>query len=156
MRIGELARQTGISTKTIRFYEEIGVLPRPERAPNGYRAYGPDAVDRLLFVRDAQAAGLSLTEIAAILEHRSKGESTCEHVLELLERHLEELDRHIVSLKKTRRQVAALAERARNLDPADCTDPIRCQTISGVATTPSLGRKTSTEIHAPRHHHHHT
>jgi len=66
MNIGELSRQTGVSTKTVRYYETIGLVPPPERADNGYRIYQPDAVERLLFIRDAQASGLSLTEIGAI------------------------------------------------------------------------------------------
>ncbi len=150
MKIGEVAAATGVTTKTIRYYEDIGLLPEPERSPNGYRSYGSDTVERLLFVRDAQATGLSLTEIASILELRGHGASTCTHVVHLLEHHLEELDRHIVSLKKTRGQLATLTERARSLDPADCTDPNRCQTIAdGI---PALDDR---DFHAAPHPHRH-
>lgn len=83
MQIGELARRVDVSTKTIRYYEDIGVLPQPERAPNGYRDYGEDAVDRLRFIRDAQATGLTLTEIASILDMRNHGLGTCHHVVDL-------------------------------------------------------------------------
>jgi DNA-binding transcriptional MerR regulator len=131
MKIGELAGQTGVSTKTIRYYEDIGVLPEPERAANGYRDYDEVAVSRLHFVRDTQATGLTLTEISSILELRDRGRSTCHHVVELQERHLDDLDRHISSLQKTRVQLAAMTERARSLDLAECTDPNRCQTIEG-------------------------
>ena len=138
MRIGELADKTVVATKTIRYYEDIHVLPRPERADNGYRSYGPNAVERLLFVRDARATGLSLTEISSILSLRDQGESTCHHVLGLLETHLEEIDAHIDSLKKTRKQLAQLTGRARRLDPSDCTDPNRCQTITETGSIPPL------------------
>lgn len=131
MRIGELARRTGVSTKTIRYYEEIGVLPAPDRAANDYRDYPDEAVDRLAFVRDAQATGLTLTEIASILDLRSQGEPTCYHVIDLLERHLTALDRHIQTLRQTRKKLASLTEQARGLDPSECSDPNRCQTISG-------------------------
>ncbi|MEX0700448.1 MAG: heavy metal-responsive transcriptional regulator [Acidimicrobiia bacterium] len=131
MRIGELARRTGVPTKTIRYYEEIGVLPAPDRAANDYRDYPDEAVDRLAFVRDAQSTGLTLTEIASILDLRSQGESTCYHVIDLLERHLTALDRHIQTLRQTRKKLASLTEQARGLDPSECSDLNRCQTISG-------------------------
>lgn len=131
MRIGELARQTGVSTKTIRYYEEIGVLPAPDRTANDYRDYSEEAVDRLSFVRDAQATGLTLTEISSILDLRSQGEETCLHVIDLLERHLTALDQHIRTLRETRKKLAALTDRARDLDPSDCREPNRCQTIAG-------------------------
>ena len=129
MRIGELADLTGVPTKTIRYYEEIEVLASPERATNGYRDYGAAAVERLRFIRDARATGLSLREIGSILSLRDEGESTCEHVLGLLQKHVADIDAHIASLHKTRQQLESLTRRAINLDPSDCTDPNRCQTI---------------------------
>ena len=122
MKIGQLARRTGISTKAIRYYEELGVLPEPERAPNGYRVYDPAAADRITFIQDAQSAGLSLMEIQAILELRDAGESTCAHVIASLEIHLRELVR-------TRRRLTDIIDQAKSLDPAECDDPFRCQTI---------------------------
>ncbi len=154
MRIGELAAQTGVPTKTIRYYEEIDVLPTPERAANGYRSYGPAAVERLLFVRDARTTGLSLTEISSILTLRDQGESTCNHVLGLLEAHLKEIDTHIESLRRTRRQLGSLTKRARLLDPADCTDPYRCQTITETGAMPTRHRG-SKHLHEGPHAHTH-
>ena len=130
MRIGQVADQTSVTTKTIRYYESTGLLAPPERTPNGYREYDPDAVDRLRFIRDAQATGLSLAEIGSILELRSHGEPTCGHVIELLDQHLTDLDTHIARLRRARRTLAELTERARSLDPTDCTDPNRCQTVA--------------------------
>lgn len=144
MRIGELADSTGTTTKTIRYYEQIGLLPEPDRDINDYRNYSEEAVDRLEFIRDAQATGLTLTEIASILDLRSQGEATCHHVIDLLERHMTALDKHIETLRATRKKLASLTERARSLDPADCVDPNRCQTISHVQgsdhRTPTAGR----------------
>ena len=130
MKIGELARRAGVSTMTIRYYEDIGVMPRPPRASNGYRDYRPDAIDRLRFIRDAQETGLTLAEISSILELRGHGEATCHHVIDLLERHLEDVVRRIETLRASRDQYLMLIERAKTLEPADCTDPNRCQTIS--------------------------
>ncbi len=124
----------------------------PGRAhPNGYRDYGDETVDRLSFIRDAQATGLSLTEIASILDLRGRGETTCGHVTELLERHLAALDEHVGRLQRTRSKLAELTERANRLDPAECVDPIRCQTIArGLADS-----DISVKIHsAPAEHRH--
>lgn len=155
MRIGELADRTGTTTKAIRYYEDIGLLPEPDRAPNGYRTYGEEAVDRLDFVRDAQATGLSLTEIASILDLRRRGQPTCGHVIDLLDRHVAALDRHIESLHQTRRKLAELTERARHLDPASCVDPNRCQTISDAADGDLSMHAEAPHLHtAPSGHHH--
>lgn len=155
MRIGELATRTGVPTKTIRYYEEIDVLPSPERAANGYRTYGPAAIERLLFVRDARTTGLSLTEISSILSLRDQGESTCNHVLGLLETHLKEIDTHIESLHKTRQQLASLTKRARRLDPSDCNDPHRCQTIAETGIMPTRRRSGAKHLHAAPSAHEH-
>lgn len=145
MKIGELAYRTGLTTKTIRYYEDIELIPEPARSENNYRDYPESAVERLKFIRDSQATGLTLTEIASILELRQEGDGTCEHVAELLDRHLEQLDRHIAELREARTQLAAMADRAKALDPENCTDPIRCQTIAVDADRLSVPE--------PLHHH---
>ncbi len=154
MRIGELANQTGTTAKTVRYYEEIGLLPEPARDYNDYRDYPEDAVDRLAFIRDAQATGLTLTEIASILDLRSQGETTCHHVVDLLERHVAALDKHIKTLRQTRKKLVELTDRARSLDPADCVDPNRCQTISLTEGDLRIDH-TGRHLHeAPASHHH--
>ncbi len=130
MKIGQVAEQIGVSTATIRYYESIGLIDEPGRTPAGYRDYDDVAVDRLRFVRDAQATGLSLVEIGSVLEMKSAGARTCTHTTALLHRHLDELDVQIERLVGARRELAELAERARTLDPAACTDPNRCQVIT--------------------------
>ena len=129
MKIGELATKTGLSAKTIRYYEGIGILPEPARSANGYRAYDRQVIDRIGFIRDAQSAGLTLTEIQLILELRDEGESTCHHTIALLESHLDEVDGQLAELSRTRVRLQGMIEGARQLDPADCNDPNRCQTI---------------------------
>ena len=134
MKIGELGDQVGVTAKTIRYYESIGLLAEPTRTSAGYRDYGPEAVERLRFVRDAQATGLSLSEIASVLELKEAGERSCAHTTALLERHLSDLDEQIERLGAARKLLAGLAERAGSLDPARCTDPNRCQVIAGGAS----------------------
>ncbi|MGI9623038.1 MAG: heavy metal-responsive transcriptional regulator [Acidimicrobiales bacterium] len=133
MRIGQLAERTGVSTKTIRYYESIDLLPTPARTPSGYRDYGTESVERLRFVRDAQATGLSLAEISSVLEIKDAGSGSCAHTRDLLERHLGELDDQIALLVAARKELAGMADRASHLDPASCTDPNRCQVISTAA-----------------------
>lgn len=152
MRIGQIAGQANVSTKTIRYYESIGLLPEPERLENGYRDYDERAVDRLGFIRDAQASGLSLDEISAIVDLRDQGSVTCGHVTALLEQHLADLDRHIADLRRTRKELAAMTERAKVMDPTTCTDPNRCQTI--VPTGRRSGDLAADLHHRPHKHAH--
>lgn len=129
MRIGELAETGNVSTKTIRYYESLGLLAEPERSSSGYRVYDSDAQDRLGFIRDAQATGLKLAEIASVLELKSSGEGSCAHTRDLLDRHLADLDNQIERLMDARTNLRSLAHRGRALDPRSCTDPNRCQVI---------------------------
>ena len=129
MKIGELGDRAGVTPKTIRYYEGLGLLDEPARSASGYRDYDDEAIERLGFIRDAQASGLSLAEIASVLELKAAGRRSCSHTTELLERHLLEIDEQIARLHAARAGLQALAERARGLDPADCTDPNRCQVI---------------------------
>ena len=147
MKIGELGRRTGVTAKTIRYYEQIGLLAEPERTASGYRDYADDAVERLAFIRDSQATGLSLTEIGSILDMRDHGEQTCGHVIELLEHHLEAIDHQISQLTATRTLMARLAKQAKSLDPGDCVDPNRCQTIGADTTVPPAVRKATRHVH---------
>jgi MerR family copper efflux transcriptional regulator len=124
MRIGELAELSGVSAKTIRYYEDIGLLPPPGRLASGYRDYEPSTLDRLAFIRAAQAVGLSLGEIRGIVALRDEGQTPCGHVLDLLRTRSAELDRRIAELRRLRGELNRLVARAEALDPADC-DPER-------------------------------
>ncbi len=140
MRIGEVAEQAGVTTKTIRYYETLGLLPEPERTHAGYRTYDNDTLDRLRFIRDAQATGLSLTEIHSILELKDHGERSCEHTRALLHRQIHDIDAQIARLTDARRTLVELADHADHVNPADCTDPHRCQVIEARSTGASLHR----------------
>jgi DNA-binding transcriptional MerR regulator len=130
MRIGMLADRCGLTARTIRYYESIDLLDAPERTPSGYREYSDDAVERLRFIRDAQASGLTLDEVHLLLSMKDAGMSTCGHTLAFLDRHIAEIDAQIDRLGAARAELVELAERARRLDPATCTDPNRCQVVS--------------------------
>lgn len=134
MRIGELADRCGVTAKTVRYYESIGLLDEPERTASGYRRYGDDAVERLRFIRDAQSTGLTLAEIASVLELKGAGERSCGHTMALVDAHIAAIDAQIDQLTAARHELTALAARARDLDPAACSDPNRCQVIAEART----------------------
>jgi DNA-binding transcriptional MerR regulator len=120
MLIGELARHTGTTAKTLRFYEDEGLLPEPGRTSSGYRDYLPEALDRVTFIRDAQGAGLTLRQIGQILAIRDGGQPPCEHVGQLIDVRLDDIDRRITELQQTRATLVDLARRTRAIDPANC------------------------------------
>ncbi|WP_298865223.1 heavy metal-responsive transcriptional regulator [uncultured Microbacterium sp.] len=124
MRIGEAAAASGMTTKTLRFYESSGLLPATERAANGYRDYGADITARLDFIRRSRTAGLTLAQIRDILQIRDVGEAPCIHVRDLLARQLADLDRQIAELVALRATVADFYDAASEPDLAAC-DPDR-------------------------------
>jgi len=131
---GELARAAGVSVKTVRYYESIGLLPAPRRTAAGHRVYHREMVDRIAFIRRAQASGLSLAEVGSVLEIKDSGGRSCEHTRALLEGHVADLDAQMEQLRVMRVEVSRLAERAAELDPSACTDPHRCQVLSASPT----------------------
>jgi len=98
MLIHELAKQTGVPAKTIRYYESIKLLPRPKRAANNYREYAPAEAERLRFIASARSLGFSLDDVAEILAARDKGLAPCQRVLDAVDRRLTDVDRRIADL----------------------------------------------------------
>ena len=133
MQIGELASRSKVPAKTIRYWETIGVVAPPSRSANGYRDYDSGVVDRLAFIRAAQAIGLTLGEIRSVIALRDDGETPCDHVRHLLEQHASALDDHIAELLRLRSELDQLADRARQLDPADCDPTAVCHIITSPA-----------------------
>lgn len=119
MRIGELAGAVGINPRTIRFYEDIGLLPEPERRPSGYRDYSEGDRERLVFVRTAQRLGLSLADIKEILAFAERGEQPCGYVRSVLDRQAAELDDRIAELVALRDQLRVLQRQAGDLPVSD-------------------------------------
>lgn len=120
MLIGELAEQTGTTSKTLRFYEAEGLLPEPARTSSGYRDYEPGATSRVSFIRDAQRAGFTLRQIGQILDIRDGGEPPCEHVGRLIDLRITEVEQRMTELAQTKAHLQELATRTRELDPAEC------------------------------------
>jgi DNA-binding transcriptional MerR regulator len=106
LRIGEVARASGLGVETLRFYERRGLLGRPVRTGANYRSYDEGVLERLAFIRRAQAVGFTLDEIGEILKESEGGRSPCAHVREMARRKLEELDRRLAELRRYRRELA--------------------------------------------------
>ena len=127
MKIGELAAATGTTTKTLRFYDASGLLPPSGRTTNGYRDYGPDALDRLDFIRRGRAAGLTLAQVKEVIDIRSGGQAPCTHVTDLLAHRLSDLDRQITDLTALRATVAQLHHAAQACEPSTCQPDSICR-----------------------------
>ncbi|GAA1937777.1 hypoxia response transcriptional regulator [Brevibacterium antiquum] len=122
MRIGEVANAAGVSTKAVRFYEEIDLLPAPARSANGYRDYHPEILHRLGFITRGRRAGLSLSQVREILALHETGQTPCAHVRETLHQQLADLDEQIAALSALRATVAQHHHIATAGNPNDC-DP---------------------------------
>jgi MerR family Zn(II)-responsive transcriptional regulator of zntA len=129
MRIGELAAAAGTTTKTLRFYEESGLLPPTDRAANGYRDYGPEALSRLDFIHRGRAAGLTLAQIREVIDIRETGDAPCHHVHQLLTERLADIDRQIADLQALRATLSRQREQTETADPSTCAAETVCRYV---------------------------
>jgi DNA-binding transcriptional MerR regulator len=98
--IGHLAKLAGVKADTIRFYERIGLLPKPERKESGYRVYDQAALRRVRFIKQAQSLGFSLDEVQRILNLRGSGRTTCQCVIAMAEATLSETEEKLRELQR--------------------------------------------------------
>lgn len=101
LRVGSLAKATGVSPDTIRHYERIGVLPRASRTPAGYRLYPESAVERVRVVQRALRIGFTLAELAEVLQTRDRGGAPCRRVFELAQEKLQGIRVSIEAMQRT-------------------------------------------------------
>ncbi len=135
LRVSELARAAHVAPDTIRYYERAGLLPAPDRTPSGYRAYQPEAVERLRFIQGAQRLGLRLRDIADLLAVRDTGVCPCEPAEQLLRRRLAELDSEVARLAALRAEMVTMITA---LPSQDCPPP-----APGTWCPPQRGEVTS-------------
>ncbi len=132
MNIGEVARRAGLNSRTIRFYESIGLVGAPERASSGYRDYGEKDVHRLRFVASARALGFSVEEIRQLLALYDDRDRSSADVKNVVLHHVEEIDRKLKELAAMRRTLLHLAERCHGDQRPDC--PILDELSAGKAS----------------------
>ncbi len=107
LKIGEVAKRSGIGIEALRFYERSGVLGRPGRTESGYRIYDTEVLERLDFIKRAQVLGFSLDEIRQIISEKEAGQSPCEAVRDIVRTHLQELDERMREMRRYRNELAA-------------------------------------------------
>jgi DNA-binding transcriptional MerR regulator len=123
MRIGELAEQVGVNPKTVRYYEQIKLIPPAPRTAGGYREYTDSDAARLTFIKTSQRLGLSLEEVAEILRLRERGEAPCGYVRDVISHQLRSVDKRIAELRALRtelRELRAAADAIPEVDGATC------------------------------------
>lgn len=140
LKIGEVAKQTGIGIETLRFYERSGLLDAPVRTEAGYRLYSADALVTLEFIKRAQMLGFTLTEIKRIMGESRAGESPCDEVREIVRQRLTELDERLQQMQLYR---DALAKTLRQWDKTGKADGRFCGLIESaeIEVRKPAGRK---------------
>lgn len=120
LRIGDLARGTGTSVETIRYYERIGVLARPIRTAGNYRAYATADLKRLNFVRHARGLGFDIAEIRSLLDLADNPERDCSEADTIATGHLKSVEAKIEQLQLLRTELARMVGACRGGRAADC------------------------------------
>ncbi|KAB0543003.1 Cd(II)/Pb(II)-responsive transcriptional regulator [Pseudomonas sp. S 311-6] len=128
MKIGQLAQHTGCGVETIRYYEQIGLLPPPQRNSSNYRVYGAEHHERLLFIRHCRSLDMSLDEIRALLDLREEPRQGCLQVNTLLDRHIEEIEQRMAALSDLRARLDSLRRQCNGDHPVE-----ECAIIQGLS-----------------------
>ncbi len=118
--IGELSLNTGVPTKTIRYYEETGLIPKAQRRPNGYRVYGERATHLLRFIKHARDLGFSVHDVGELLALWNNKKRKSENVKRLAEAHLQSIDQKISELQELRQTLTHLVNCCQGDERPDC------------------------------------
>jgi MerR family mercuric resistance operon transcriptional regulator len=121
LKIGQVARQTGLGVETIRFYERQGLIDEPPRRESGYREYPADVVVRIQFIKRAKELGFSLKEIRELLDFRMRPDTTCAELKQQVLVKIDDVSRKISDLERIHKALSNLAERCKGEGPkSDC------------------------------------
>jgi Cu(I)-responsive transcriptional regulator len=120
LTIGELGRRTDTKVETIRYYEQVGLLPAPARTPGNYRAYHTAHLKRLTFIRRSRELGFSIDQIRALLDLADQRERSCEAVDIIAKQHRAEVDRKIADLRALRHELDSMIDQCRHGTVAEC------------------------------------
>ena len=134
LKIGELAKQTGLTVGTLRYYSDLGLLQPLQRGDNGYRYYSQNASRQVEFIKKAQAIGFTLEEIKTILDVRDRGEKPCILVQDLLEQKIEQLEIQIQKMSLFKQELEEYhTSWMKNPNPESDSQEV-CPLISSVST----------------------
>lgn len=120
MKIGDVSRITGTKVETVRYYERIGLLPKPVRTDGNYRSYRPRDVDRLKFVRTARGLGFDIADIRSLLDLSEHPERDCGEIDQITTSHLASVESKIRQLELLRLELARMLRQCRGGQVADC------------------------------------
>ena len=120
MRIGELSRVTGTNVETVRYYERIGLLPKPGRTGGNYRDYDATDVERLRFVRHARGLGFEIADIRSLLDLSEHPERDCCEIDRITTSHLASVENKLRRLEQLQRELARMLSQCRGGQVADC------------------------------------
>src|SRR5262245_38843095 len=120
LTIGALSKRTRVNIETIRFYERIGILPKPSRSAGGHRIYGHDELMRLNFVRRSRELGFSLDEVRDLLRLVDGGHYTCAEVKAITLDHLADIRHKIADLQRLEQTLADVAGKCRGSKVSGC------------------------------------
>ncbi|MDH5749936.1 MAG: Cu(I)-responsive transcriptional regulator [Rhodospirillales bacterium] len=120
MNIGTVAEKSGVPAKTIRYYEEIGLIPPAFRTDNGYRNYGQTDVETLRFIQRARKLGFTVKDVSNLVALWQDTNRASADVKELALRHIEEVERRIAELESIRDTLVHLTDCCHGDDRPDC------------------------------------
>lgn len=131
LKIGEVAKQTGVTVGTLRYYERLKLISPVFRGTNGYRYYNQAAIETVKFIKQAQTIGFSLQEIRSIIEVRSQGKLPCSMVKTLLDEKIWQISLQIQELNDFKAKLSEYREIWANKSPANLDKSI-CPLITTV------------------------
>ncbi len=120
LTIGTLSRKTGTKVQTIRYYEQIGLLPEPGRTAGGQRRYSQSELDRLAFVRHARQLGFSLEAIRELLELSDQPGKSCSDADSIARRQLREVEQRLQRLQALKKELKRMIAECSGGQVADC------------------------------------
>jgi MerR family transcriptional regulator, copper efflux regulator len=121
LSIGQLAQRSQVNVETVRYYERRGLIPHPPRRKSGYRIFSPDAIERIRFIKHAQAVGFTLKEIAELLSLRVDPDTTCGDIKKRTETKIDEVQLKIQALQRMKKALIQLKAACRGRGPSsDC------------------------------------
>lgn len=118
--IGVLSAHTGCNIETIRYYERIGVMPKPPRSPGGHRLYGDEHLKRLSFICRSRALGFSLAQVRELLHFVDGGRYTCSQVKAITSEHLGDVRGRIADLKRLEKVLKDMVSQCDRGKVPDC------------------------------------
>ena len=118
--IGKMSRKTGVNIETIRYYERIALMPKPDRTQGGNRQYNSDQLKRLFFIKKCRGLGFSIEEIRALLQMVDRQDFTCNQVHSMTIDHLENVKKKLSDLKRMEKTLKSMASQCSKGDVPEC------------------------------------